>query len=36
MAGAVFTGVIKKVVIDLAGERHIDPVTESRIVMKRQ
>jgi len=35
-AGAVFTGVIKKVVIDLAGERHIDPETEARIVMKRQ
>ena len=35
-AGAVFTGIIKKVVIDLAGERHIDPETEAKIVMKRQ
>ncbi|HEY7079512.1 MAG TPA: arylsulfatase [Nitrososphaeraceae archaeon] len=35
-AGAVFTGVIKKVVIDLAGERHIDPETETKIIMKRQ
>ena len=35
-AGAAFTGMIKKVVIDLAGERHIDPETEAKIVMKRQ
>jgi arylsulfatase len=35
-AGAVFTGVIKKVVIGLAGERQIDPETEARVVMKRQ
>jgi arylsulfatase A-like enzyme len=35
-AGAAFTGTIKKVVIDLSGERHIDPETEARIVMKRQ
>ena len=35
-AGAIFTGIIEKVVIDLAGERHIDPETETKIVMKRQ
>lgn len=35
-AGAVFTGVIKKVVVDLAGERHNDPETETKIIMKRQ
>ena len=35
-ASAVFTGTIKKVVIDLAGERFIDPETEAKIVMKRQ
>jgi hypothetical protein len=35
-AGAAFTGTIKKVVIDLSGERHIDPETDARIVMKRQ
>ena len=34
--GAGFTGIIKKVVIDLAGERIIDPETEAKIVMKRQ
>jgi arylsulfatase len=34
--GAVFTGMIKKVVVGLAGERHIDPVTEAKILMKRQ
>ena len=34
--GTAFTGTIKKVVIDLAGERHIDPETEDKIVMKRQ
>jgi arylsulfatase len=35
-AGAVFTGVIKKVVVDLAGQRHIDPETETKIIMKRE
>jgi hypothetical protein len=35
-SGERFTGKIKKVVIDLFGERHIDPVAEARVAMKRQ
>jgi hypothetical protein len=36
-AGAQFSGgVIERVVIDLAGERHIDPEAEARIHLKRQ
>jgi len=36
-AGAQFTGGnIEKVVIDLAGERHIDHEAETKIAMKRQ
>ena len=36
-AGAQFTGgIIERVVIDLAGERHIDPEAEARAHMKRQ
>jgi len=36
-AGAQFTGGnIEKVVIDLAGEKHIDHEAETRITMKRQ
>jgi hypothetical protein len=36
-AGAQFTGGnIEKVVVDLAGERHIDHEAETRIAMKRQ
>jgi hypothetical protein len=34
--GARFTGKIEKVVIDLFGERHIDPEAETRAVMKSQ
>lgn len=34
--GARFNGKIEKVVIDLLGERHIDPEAEARIAMKRQ
>jgi len=35
--GAQFTGgTIDKVVIDLEGERHVDPETDAGIVMKRQ
>jgi hypothetical protein len=35
-ASTVFTGTIKKVVVDLVGERHVHAETESKIVMKRQ
>ena len=36
-AGAQFTGgIIERVIIDLAGERHIDPEAEARILMERQ
>jgi hypothetical protein len=36
-AGAQFSGgVIERVVIDLAGERQIDPEAEARIHLKRQ
>jgi hypothetical protein len=35
-AAAQFTGKIKKVVIDLVGERHHDPEAEARVAMKRQ
>jgi hypothetical protein len=33
---ARFTGTIKKVVVDLAGQPHVDAETETKIVMKRQ
>jgi hypothetical protein len=35
-AGAQFTGKIRKVVVDLAGEKHHDPETEAKVAMKRQ
>jgi arylsulfatase len=35
-AGARFTGIVERVVIDLSGERHIDPEAESKIALKRQ
>lgn len=36
-AGAQFRGgIIERVVIDLAGERHIDPEAEARIHLQRQ
>ena len=35
-AGAQFTGTIRKVVIDLSDEKHIDHEAEARIAMKRQ
>jgi hypothetical protein len=36
-ASAQFSGgIIERVIIDLAGERHIDPEAEARIHMKRQ
>jgi arylsulfatase A-like enzyme len=35
-AAAEFTGKIKKIVIDLVGERHHDPEAEARVAMKRQ
>jgi hypothetical protein len=35
-AGPQFTGTIKKVLVDLAGERHVDLEAEIRAVMKRQ
>jgi hypothetical protein len=34
--GARFTGKIEKVMIDLFGERHIDPEAEFKAVMKSQ
>ncbi len=35
-SGARFTGKIKKVVIDLFEERHIDPETETKAILKSQ
>lgn len=36
-AGAQFTGeTIERVVIELAGERHIDHEAETKVAMKRQ
>lgn len=34
--GARFTGKIKKVTIDLFGERHIDPEAEAKAILKSQ
>jgi arylsulfatase len=34
--GARFTGIIEKVVIDLSGERHIDPEAETKVALKSQ
>jgi hypothetical protein len=34
--GAQFTGTIKKVIVDLAGEKYLDPEAETRVGMKRQ
>jgi len=33
---ARFNGNIKKVIVDLVGERHLDPEAEAKIAMKRQ
>ncbi|HET7642825.1 MAG TPA: hypothetical protein VFK40_04905 [Nitrososphaeraceae archaeon] len=35
-AGARFTGIIERVVIDLSGERYIDPEAEAKVALKRQ
>jgi hypothetical protein len=35
-AEAQFTGTIKRVVIDLIGDKHHDKEAETRIAMKRQ
>jgi arylsulfatase len=35
-AGSQFTGTIKRVVVDLVGERHVDLEAETRVAMKRQ
>jgi arylsulfatase len=35
-AGAQFTGKIRKVVVDLVGEKHHDPEAEAKVAMKRQ
>jgi hypothetical protein len=35
-AGAQFTGTIKRVVVDLVGERPYDPQAETRVAMTRQ
>jgi len=34
--GARFNGKIEKVLVDLIGERHLDPEAEAKIAMKRQ
>jgi outer membrane translocation and assembly module TamA len=34
--GARFNGNIEKVIVDLVGERHLDPEAEAKIAMKRQ
>lgn len=33
---ARFNGNIEKVIVDLVGERHLDPEAEAKIAMKRQ
>ena len=35
-SGTRFTGKINKVVVDLFGERHIDPEAETKAVLKSQ
>ena len=35
-AGAQFTGKIRKVVVDLVGEKHHDPEAEAKVAMKQQ
>jgi hypothetical protein len=35
-AGAQFTGKIRKVVVDLVGEKHHDPEAEAKVAMMRQ
>jgi arylsulfatase A-like enzyme len=34
--GARFTGMVKKVIVELVGKRHLDPEAEARIAIKRQ